>query len=199
MKIILKSNQKAYKFIVPNYPMAFFRIKKIKGKEYAYIVENEWKTTAKSVGTLRGIKPRGSRQKVKGYLGRVYRLDLRNNAGFFEFLKIENFQNYIEKNEKNIIISDLIEWELYRFNISKSEFSIDLDNKKIQKSNKDVVFFINEGFMCSLTLKNLLEFKAEGDEQADGYRLAKVFVEAGIKVPQEIFISLFGKLYKNME
>lgn len=166
--------------------MAFFRIKKIKGKEYAYIVENEW-------------RKKGSRQKVKGYLGRTYRFDLRDNVDFFEFLKIENFQNYVEGNEKNRIISDLIEWELHRFGVDKHLFSIDLGNKKIQKSNKNVVFFINEGFMCSLTLKNLLEFKTENDEQADGYRLARAFVEAGIKVPQEIFIGVFSKLYKTTD
>ena len=163
--------------------MVFFRIKKIKGKEYAYIVENKW--TRKT-----------SRQKVKGYLGRAYRFDLTNNADFSEYFKIENFNDYIEINQKNKIISDLIEWELYRFNINKNEFSIDLNNKKIQKNDKNVAFLINEGFMCGFTLKNLLDFKPEGDEQDEGYRLARVFVEAGIKVPQEIFIGLFGKIYK---
>ncbi|MBS3114503.1 hypothetical protein J4448_05365 [Candidatus Woesearchaeota archaeon] len=216
--------------------MAFFRIKKIKGKEYAYIVENKWKPTAKSVElnassrdererakrsrtqlsrehlTLRGIdmrgsrrdslamsKPRGSRQKVKEYVGRVYRFNLMNNVNFLEYFKIEDVQNYIEINQKNKIINDLIEWELYKFNVNKNEFSIDLNSKKIQKNNKNVAFFINEGFMCDFTLKNLLEFKPEGDEQADGYRLARAFVEAGIKVPQEIFIGVFGKLYKTAE
>ena len=160
--------------------MAFFRTKKIKGKEYAYIVENEWRR-------------KGSRQKVKGYVGRVHRFNLINNVGFLEHLKIENIENYTSNNDICNIISHLIEWELYRFNISKSEFSIDLSNKRIQKSNKNVAFFINEGFMCSLTLKSLLEFRPEGDEQADAYRLARVFVEAGIKVPQEIFIGLYQK------
>ena len=164
--------------------MAFFRIKKIKGKEYAYIVENRWKRKT-------------SRQKVKGYIGRAYRFDLRNNMDFFEYFKIENAQDYIERNQKNRIINDLIEWEIYRFGIDKNEFLVDLDNKKIQKKKKNVAFLINEGFMCNLTVKNLLDFKPENDEQADGYRLARSFVEVGIKVPQEIFIGFFGKLYKN--
>ena len=176
--------------------MVFFRIKKIKGKEYAYRVENKWKATAKSVDALRGIKPRGSRQKVRGYVGKIYRFSLVNDVNFLEYLKIEDIQNYIENNEKNKIINDLIEWELFKFGVSNQEFSIDLDNIKIQKNNRNVVFLINEGFMCSLTLKNLLEFKPEGDEEVDGYRLARAFVEGGIKVPQEIFVGLFGKLYK---
>ena|SRR3989338_1671407 len=163
--------------------MAFFRIKKIKGKEYAYIVENEWKR-------------KGSRQKVKGYAGRVHRFNLVNNASFSEHLKIEDAQSYIENNGNNRIINDLVEWELFKFGVSREEFLVDLSNKKIQKNKKNVALIVNDGFMCSLTLKNLFEFKPEGDEQTDGYRLARAFVEAGIKVPQEIFIGLFGKLYK---
>lgn len=161
----------------------FFRIKKIKGKEYAYIVENEW-------------HKKGSRQKVKGYIGRVYRFNLLNNVGFLEYFKIQDIQNYIENNDKNKIINDLIEWELFRFGINKQEFSIDLNSIKIQYKKRNVALLINDGFMCNLTLKNLLDFKAEGDESLDGYRLARAFVEAGIKVPQELFVGLFGKLYK---
>ena len=163
--------------------MTFFRIKKIKGKEYAYLVENEW-------------HKKGSRQKVRGYIGRIYRFDLKNNADFLEHLKIEDVHNYIKNNNEYKIINDLVEWELFKFDISKEEFSIDLNNIKIQKNKRHVALLINEGFMCNLTLRNLLEFKPEGDEQADGYRLARAFVEAGIKVPQDIFIVLFGKLYK---
>ena len=159
----------------------FFRIKKIKGKEYAYIVENEWRR-------------KGSRQKVKDYIGRVYRLNLVNDIDFLQYRKIENIQSYIENNDKNNIINDLIEWELFKFGIKKEEFSIDIINAKIQKGKKNIALWINEGFMCDYTLKNLLEFKSEGDEEIDGYRLAKSFVEAGIKVPQEIFVGLYQKL-----
>jgi len=164
----------------------FLRIKKIKGKEYAYIVKNEWKTTSK-----------GSRQKVIGYAGRVYRFDLKNNADFLQFMKIDNLEDYTCEYNINMILTDLIEWELFKYDINKQEFSIDLNelnNIKIQKKNRNVVFLINDGLMCNLTLKNLLEFKAEGDEETDGYKLAKAFVEAGIKVPQEIFVGIFGKL-----
>lgn len=158
----------------------FFRIKKVKGKEYAYIVENTWKV-------------KGSRQKVKCYIGRAYRFDLKNNIDFQQFMKITSLEDYINNNHKNKIINDIIEWELFKFGISKREFSIDLDNIKIQKNGRNAVFLLNDGFMCSLTLKNLLEFKPS-DEQTDGYNLARAFVEAGIKVPQEIFVGLFGKL-----
>ena len=163
----------------------FFRIKKIKGKEYAYVVENEW-----GYG--------GSRQKVKEYLGRAYRFDLKNDIDFRQFVKADSIKGYIEGNDNSKIINDLLEWELFRFNVDKSVFSVDFGSKKIQKSRKDVVLLINEGFLCSLTLMSLLEFRP-ADEHTDSYRFARVFVEAGIKVPQEVFISLFEKLYKSAE
>lgn len=161
----------------------FFRIKKIKGKEYAYLVENSW-----------GRK--SSRQKVKGYMGRVYRFKVKNNVGFLDFLKTSSTEEYITNNDKNKIIKDLIEWELFKHDAGKGEFLIDFGTSRIEKGKKRAVLHINDGFMCSLTLKNLLEFKPERDEEADGYRLARAFVEAGIKIPNEVFVGLFSKLYK---
>lgn len=162
--------------------MAFFRIKKIKCKEYAYVVENSWKN-------------KGSRQKVKEYLGRVYRFEAKNNIEFMKYFSIEDLQKYIEINQKKKIIHDLVEWELFKFGISKEEFYVDFDSIRILKNKKNAVLMINEGYLCNLTLKNLVEFKTEDDEQQDGYRFARAFVESGIKVPQEIFVELFAKVY----
>ncbi|MAG91242.1 hypothetical protein CMO83_01035 [Candidatus Woesearchaeota archaeon] len=166
--------------------MAFFRIKKIKGKEYAYLVENEW-------------SKKGSRQTVKGYLGKIHRFQLKNDVGFLQHLGIGNFENYVNENDASKIIYDLFEWEFFKFGISKEEFSLDLDERRIQQHNKKIVLLINDGYMCNLTLKNLLDFKSENDEEKDGYMYARAFVEAGIKVPQEVFVGLFGKLYKTKE
>ncbi len=168
--------------------MGFFRIKKINGKDYAYAVKNEWKMT------------KGSRQKVKNYLGRVFRFELKKDTPFLQFIKLQNIESYIDENDKNKIFSELVEWELFKFGISKQNFSIDLKNIAIRKNNKGIVFFINDGFMCDLTLKNLFEFKfkSEGDEDRDAYLLAKSFVDAGIKVPNEVFVKIFEKLYKEM-
>ena len=163
--------------------MTFLRVKKIKNKEYAYIVKNEW-------------KKKSSRQKVKGYLGRVHRFSLKNDIDFLQHINAENTEHYISQNDVKKIISDLVEWEFFRFGIDKREFDIDLSNKKIQKKNKNVVLIINEGFMCSATLKNLVEFRAENDEENGGWKFARAFVDAGIKVPHEIFVGLFSKIYK---
>ena len=173
--------------------MTFFRIKKIKGNEYGYVVENEWK----AVKSLNGEKT-GSRQKVRGYLGRILRFELKNDVGFIEHFKIADFPDYLEKNEIRKIMKDLIEWELHKFAVDKNQVFIDLDEMKVQKNRKNISLIINNGLMCGLTLKSLLDFKAE-DEQNDGYRLARAFVEAGITIPQEVFVGLFGKLHKNME
>lgn len=164
----------------------FFRIKKVKGKEYAYLVHNKW-------------RKKGPRQKVKEYLGRVHRFNLKNEISFLEHLKIESLNEYIEKNSRNRIIKDLVEWEIFKHDIDGKEFSVDLNEQNIQKDKSNVVLMINEGFLCNLTLKNLLQFKAEGDEQEDGYRLARSFVEAGIKVPREVFVGVFSKLYKTTQ
>src|SRR3989338_4061497 len=108
----------------------FFRIKKIKGKEYVYIVENSWNR-------------KGSRQKVKGYIGRVYRFELKNDVGFSEYIN-QNVQYHIENNTKNKVISDLVEWELFKFGIDKNEFVIDLTNTILQKNSTNVALLLNE-------------------------------------------------------
>ena len=166
--------------------MTFIRIKKIKRKEYAYVVENSWKR-------------KGSRQSVKGYLGRAYRFDLKNNNNFLQFIKAKNTEDYIKQNDIKKIIFDLIEWECFRFSIDDKQFYIDLNEKTVRNNKKNIALLINDGFMCGLTLRNLLNFKVQNDEADDGYRLARAFVEAGIKVPQDVFIGLFSKLYKSQQ
>lgn len=170
----------------------FIRVKKIKkdGKSYpyAYLVDNKW--------YKRGSKKRGkgSRQKVVKYLGRVYSFEKVSDDGFFEYIKIkeEDTENYIRKTSKNKIIKDLVRWELGRHEADKEFF---LKNNKIMREEKEVSLKINEGLLCTYTLSRLLNFKFLGDERKDGFSLAKYFVEAGIEVPKEIFIGIFGKGY----
>lgn len=160
--------------------MVFFRVKKIKGNEYVYAVENEWSRN-------------GSRQKVKGYVGRAYRFGMQNDVEFLQYLKVQDAATYAESNDKNRIIEDLVKWEFFRFGIGKEFIANGL---KIQKDNKNTVLLINDGYMSTLTLGSLTGFKPE-NEDTDGYRFARAFVEAGIKVPQKVFVELFSKLTKN--
>ena len=70
--------------------------------------------------------------------------------------------------------------------------NIDFENGLVLRNGRNVSIQLNEGFLCSYTLKNLLNFRFKGDQA--GYKLASAFVEAGICVPQELFIKIFEKL-----
>ena len=162
--------------------MGFIRVKKVNGKQYAYLVENKW-YKRKHKG-----KNKGPRQKVSKYLGRVYVFDKANNVDFYRFKKINDLEQYIKKNNnKNNIFRDLVEWELFRHNINKNDFTIDYSNNKILKNNKHVSLRMNEGFLNSFTLGRIFNLKS-----GDSYYLAKCFVEAGIEVPEDVFVGVFG-------
>ena len=162
--------------------MVFFRIKKVKGKEYAYLVENKWK--------------QGSRQKVKGYLGRVHRFDKAKSDDFLEFKGIENVSEYVKTSENKKIISDILDWEFFKHGIDNKDFSVNLEDFSVTSKGKNVCIKINEGYLCSRTLKGLVEFKAKVDEDIRelSFRLGRAFVEAGVEVPEEVFIGLFEKV-----
>src|SRR3989338_1122582 len=100
--------------------MSFIRTKKVDGKDYAYLVENKWyKRNFKGKG-------KGPRQKVSKYLGRVYAFNKTDNTDFFAFMKISSLEEYLKDNSKEKVFRDLVEWELFRHNISKGEFTIDI-------------------------------------------------------------------------
>ena len=46
---------------------------------------------------------------------------------------------------------------------------------------------INEGFLNSFTLGRLFNPKS-----GESYYLAKCFIEAGIEIPKEVFVGIFG-------
>jgi hypothetical protein len=185
--------------------MVFIRIKKLKKKSgniynYAYLVENKWKKRAKG--------KKKSRQKVKGYLGRVYNIDKKSDIDFLESFSIESFDKYIDSKGKKDIIIDLVKYELLKHGfdevgslVSNGEIFFDLDKVELSvleglKRKPGIVLSLNEGFMCKETIRRLTHFYVEGTEEEVGYKFAKAFVEAGIDVPKEIFVGLFGKLFK---
>ena len=63
------------------------------------------------------------------------------------------------------------------------------DEGKNKKGNAAVG--MHDGFLTGYTLSRLIRFKAYVQE--DGYTLAKLFVEAGLAVPEEVFIATFSK------
>jgi len=136
--------------------MSFIRVKRIAGKEYAYLVENKWyKRRHKG-------KNKGPRQKVSKYLGRVHVFSKVHDVDFYNFKKINDLEQYLRNNSnnKNQIFRDLVEWELFRHGINKEEFTIDFSNKKIIKGKKEVSLRMNEGFLNSFTLGRLFNLKS---------------------------------------
>ena len=171
--------------------MAFIRTKRIKNQEYAYIVENRWRKRGNRV-----------KQKTKKYLGRVYRLDRVNMMDFFEFYNIDDISYYLNSKTKEELLLDLIRLELYNYGFEdkgniwqKEDVVFDLKNRKVYNNkNKSIALAFNEGFLTDFAVRKLLNFRAEVEE--DGYDLAKLFVEAGIAVPKEVFVGFFRKIFK---
>ena len=168
--------------------MSFFRIKKINGNDYLYLVENKWTN-------------KGSRQKVSKYLGKVYRPSGNKAIDFFEFSG-----KPIEEMSKEELTLKLIKWELakkefreIRQNVMFNGCFIDLNKNIIYDAkNKAVALAANEGFLIKDTLNNLVNFKADGSDEEIGYKLAKVFVDCGIAVPKDVFVLLFEKIQKSL-
>jgi hypothetical protein len=171
--------------MVPKYSM-YIRKKAIRNKKtgavyhYAYVVENRW-------------RKKGARQKVKHYLGKVYSFPLAFPIEFFAHCKVEEGkEEWLKALTAKQLIQKLVEWELARHKVEGIELDRELGT--ISKERKPASIEMGEGMLNSYTLKQLLFFVAEGDEEQDGYRLAKAFVEAGIQVPQEVFIAVFSKV-----
>ena len=156
--------------------MAFIRIKKINSNKYAYLVE--------STNTNKG-----PRQKVKQYLGRVHELE-KNSEGQ------ENYSD--SKNRKDILLS-LILPELLSMGFSKKKDKYQHKNlvfcpEKVtitKKNGKEAVLSVEDGHLCSYTLRRLLNFKKSKDLNADAIKLAKHFLEAGLAVSEEKFVKFY--------
>jgi len=181
--------------------MAYIRKKRIKTKkgnvyEYAYVVENKWKKKKKT-----------AKQKFKAYLGRIYVFQKVNDEEFSNFFNIEDINKYVKDKSKVDIINDIIKLELYNHGFRENDglwvnnkISVDVDkaefyiDKEVNNVNKKVVLALNEGFLCKEHIYKLMNFKSNFSDEETGYRLAKAFVEAGLKVPKDIFVGVFEKI-----
>ena len=151
--------------------MGFLRLKKIKGNEYAYLVENQWTS-------------KGPRQEVKRYLGRVHKFSGDSNS----VLNLEG--------GKKELLRNLVSFELGKINGRLEKEKIEFDRKGLRfvKGKKNCVLGLNEGFMCNYTLQRILRFRKTNDIEVDSIKLAKFFIEAGFAVPKEAFIAFFERL-----
>ena len=151
--------------------MSFVRIKKIKGKEYAYLVENTW-----DKGKVR--------QKTLKYLGKINK---------FKTKKIDEFEenNPLQSILKNTLLSAGFNEEL-----KNNKLYVNLNKKKVFFNNKEATIKLNDGFLSSNNLKKLLMYTA-GEETTPGLKLAKILDETGINITKECFIRLYRVLHAN--
>jgi len=168
--------------------MAFIRIKKIKGKEYAYVVENKW-------------KGKGARQKVRGYLGRVVRLQRGSDSNFFEYFKIVKKEEYLKNISKDDLIANLVKLELINHGfvedkglLRNGDITVDLSKIEVSKRKRKVALAMNDGFLANLTLKKIIGFNETGSQAELSLKLAKAFVEAGVNVSEELFVAVYEKI-----
>ncbi len=165
--------------------MGFVRTKTIKGTKYAYFVENKW-------------TKKGPRQKTKGYLGKVYSFRRQKQQEFFEFYK-----NYdLKVRSKKEILKDLIKLELFNHGFWREgdlwvRNNCFVDIKKLKCFNdkgKNIAISINEGLLCKPLVSKVLKLQIIADKEEpekEGYALAKLLVESGLKIHPEVFIRLY--------
>ncbi len=163
--------------------MVYIRVKKINKYNYAYLVES-FQTK------------NGSRQKVKKYLGRIYHFER----------KKEKQETYLNPSDKKSFVLNMIIPELLSLGFNKIKKELILKNlifntekltlKKRTKSEtlKDAIISLNEGYICSFTLQRLLKFEKTDNLKKDATLLAKYFLEAGIKISQQDFITYYQLL-----
>ena len=69
------------------------------------------------------------------------------------------------------------------------------------KAGKEAIIRVkvkeDPGYLCTITLQNLLNFTMIGTEEKVGYSFARAFVDGGILVPQEVFVRVFEKIFKS--
>lgn len=162
--------------------MAYIRTKKIGKNKYAYLVEII--TTDK-----------GPRQKVKQYLGRVFVLEKKKET------KSTNLGNSKEDLLLNLILPEL---EARGFNKKKESYvyknftfnpkELTLKKRNKNKTEKEAVIGLEEGYICSFTLQRIFNFKKGKDLNKDAHQLAKYFLEAGLQINQELFVKFYQKL-----
>jgi len=165
------------------YIMSFIRLKKRVNNYYAYLVINKWGKNS-------------SKQKVKSYLGRYYKLksDINNqNKHLPLYIKKELIFIYLLKNE--LKSNGFKQKNKYVF-INPKGYLIDIKtNDVINKyTKKQICIGLNEGYLCNYTLKNLSKFTIKKDKKETGKNLIKLLLDLGINPDKDLFLAIFNTL-----
>ncbi|MCB9359542.1 hypothetical protein H6503_06440 [Candidatus Woesearchaeota archaeon] len=179
--------------------MVFIRKKNINGKQYAYLVKNRW-------------TDKGSRQKAK-YLGKIIHLDIVDDKlNFREMIQSKfsmNVEEFFRGHSKTEILNEMVFYELIRRGFDWEEIQINDERRNLlannkyyyrarnlyhKKNHREAIIEINEGFLCKLALDKFARTKIEGyDEREKGIQLAKLLLEAGLKIDRDLFVLMFEK------
>ena len=173
--------------------IVFIRQKTIYNRPYAYLVSTRWDKRSKKV-----------KQKVSKYLGKIMNLERVRDLPFLEyFASIDDIEEYTRRNSMEDIIKDLVELELYRHGYLRregdgrvmvnGEHEIDIEGL----DNLKGVFSLNEGFLAKETIRGIRDYDKIFKKAEDRYPFdfAALFVNAGINIDKELFISLYRRCF----
>ena len=186
--------------------MTYIRLKRFKRKNgnvatYAYLVKNMWKKRVP-----KGSE-KGARQKVKGYLGKVHEFSRVGGREFISHFSINDVKGHFDEHGKDKVVRDLLRLELLNHGFietgdfyASGDLAVYLSNKDFfiknlsEEKDRKLVIGMNEGFLCKETFEKLLGFKASGDPKEVGLALGNALLEAGLKVPTEVFVEMFNRV-----
>ncbi len=160
--------------------MAFIRTKTVKGNTYAYLVQNQW-------------TQKGARQRSKKYLGRVFLLEKVRDKPFC------SMENYVIKGKsKKEILANAIVITLQGYGFSQKENKLKKENLFVdlktlevaQRNGNPAALSLNGGILCTETISRILACR-ESEENIEGYQLAKCCVEAGLSLPEKLFVAIY--------
>ena len=171
----------------------FLRIKKRtnssgKSYEYGYLVLNKYKRRKKS-----------PRQKVKQYLGRVYRFERAFNK------EIEALETEKTTIKENMVL--LIKNELKNYGFEEKEGLWQRESCFINieqgicldQEGRNICVALNDGLLHTSTIGELIDFKPQkGLEKEIGAQLGNALISAGIRPKEAVFIGLFRQVTKQL-
>ena len=171
----------------------FIRKKRIKGKDYAYLVRNTWTR-------------RGARQKVSQYLGKVHILEQQHALSFEAFLQQLGiaYVDYVATIHPQRFIHHIVGYELHKHGFhhvqgtvwASEDLVVDLEKATVTSTtphSASVVLQLNNDFLCDATLQALNQFTPMADEQQTAVSLAKAFVKAGIALNPTLYVDVYEK------
>jgi hypothetical protein len=158
----------------------FVRVKRVKGRNYGYLVKNTW-------------TKKGPRQKVIKYIGAVLQPDKTEGA-------LGRTNGFLQAGSAQDMITGLIARELLSHGFSEESAGWHVRDSVRVHPGRGVVLckgraaaiMMNEGFLCTPNISELRKL-VEGGAMG-GLELANSLLEAGICIQKEEFVEFFMKL-----